>query len=100
MVERLNPGDRHPTLRAVGRLASLLFPAFLRMGLHLPRGCAVSSLEGGIRVEWRRREREVRLVIEDDAGVYLYHENGDDYDIEWTPNTSCVARRLRWLERG
>lgn len=100
MSEELEECDiRRPTPHSLLRVLSILLPANQMMLGELPRGAVASDTEGGIRIEWRSGEKEVRLVVSDAERQesYIYYEEGDEYDIETNPESGTLANWLRWL---
>jgi hypothetical protein len=66
-------------------------------GRSVPRGCASTDSEGGIRIEWVRQVASVHLVVgaADNQKSYIYHEVGSDYATK--PATSEVL--AEWLNQ-
>ncbi len=58
--------------------------------------------EGGVRIEWQRGQRELRLQIPGvpEKGGYLYYQEGTDHGIEEPLKVSTILRRLSWLEQA
>jgi hypothetical protein len=78
---------------------NLLVAAAREMSCSFPRAAVSTDSEGGIRVQWIRPERQVRLVIPTVEGKrhYIYHEEGDQYDVEPSVSATTLARWLSWL---
>src|SRR5262249_8565369 len=89
-------GVLRPTEYAFNTAWELLVGASHEMTGSFPRASVSTDSEGGIRVQWLRPERQVRLVIPSVEGKrqYIYHEEGDRYDLEETVSASTLAR---WL---
>jgi hypothetical protein len=62
---------------------------------------SVDSL-GGIRITWRRDDREIRLVCPGDRGqqVYLYQESEHHNSAIHEVTPSVLAQKLSWLISG
>ncbi|MDQ2686500.1 MAG: hypothetical protein M3Y28_01390 [Armatimonadota bacterium] len=88
------PHDK-PTAYAYNTALQLLIetqsylPAF-------PKAAVTADETGGVRIQWTWPERQVRLIVPcDNTGrYYLYHESGDDYDVQEKPSPADLAH---WL---
>lgn len=67
---------------------------------EIPRGCACTDSDGGVRIEWNRPSASVRLNVpaEPKAPAYVYHEVGDDYAAE-DATPELLSYWLRVVER-
>lgn len=68
-------------------------------GEQIPRGCASTDSEGGVRIEWVRPNASVHLVVPatSQREVYVYHEVAGKFGTEAaTPDS--LARRLRAID--
>jgi hypothetical protein len=94
-----NYGVLRPTRYAIRKLLPLLINAGLQARKRVPYGAATTDDEGGIRLEWHWRGREVRLVIpaSSEGQHYIYHELGDEYGLEMHVNAVTLANWLDWL---
>lgn len=92
-------GILKPTQHAFFTTVQLLINAGLQSRKRLPYGSVASDSEGGVRIEWYRDGREVRLVVpaSEDGQPYIYHESGDVYSIERNPSASTLSRWLDWI---
>jgi hypothetical protein len=77
----------------------LLVAAAGELSCPFPRAAVSTDSEGGIRVQWIRPERQVRLVIPnvESGRHYIYHEEGDQYDVEPSVSATSLARWLAWI---
>lgn len=76
--------DEYGTLRATQQAfdtaCQLLIDAAILANNNrrpIPRGCASTDSEGGIRIEWVRPCSGVHLVVPASAAPYVYHERGE-----------------------
>jgi hypothetical protein len=92
-------GILRPTQYAFFTTVQLLISAGLQSRKRLPYGSVASDSEGGVRIEWYRDGREVRLVVpaSEDGQPYIYHESDDVYNIERNPSASTLSRWLDWI---
>jgi hypothetical protein len=86
-----------PTATALTQMLSLLGPAIQKLRYVLPRPLLSPDGSGGIRFEWHVGNKQLRLVFRADASPYIYHQIGDEYDIEESPNQDRTALWLDWL---
>ena len=90
-----------PTRHAACSALGLLWKA--KQIVHssmLPRnGTLYGDGEGGLRLEWVNGVRHLRLVIHWNSSVrdYLYHQEGNDYDVETDLSPANLGGWLRWL---
>lgn len=65
----------------------------------LPLPNFIPDGEGGIRAEWEIRDRELRLVCpaKPDWKSYLYHEEGDSYNVEKDLKVGTFIKWFSWL---
>lgn len=91
-----------PSQYAIAKVLELLHEAYAPMERVFPRGWPIITPEGGIRIEWSRSGRHVRLVIasNSDGQSYIYHEAGDDYGLDRNISGPTLARHLDWLTEG
>ena len=89
-----------PTQEALTRMHNFLEGASDALVIAFPSGTIYADGNGGLRLEWIRPNRELRLVISASAQgkSYLYHEAGVDYGADYTPSAEKLGRRLNWLE--
>jgi hypothetical protein len=87
-----------PTSYAYHAALALLLDTQRQIG-DLPRPSVTADETGGIRVQWIRPERQVRLVVPAEKGGrhYLYFETEKDYDLEDNPSPMRLAERLQWF---
>ena len=91
-------GASLPTTSAFERTRDLVIRANEQMQNEFPRGTASTEHDGGIRIEWRRDHREVKLIAAAHPGSqeYLYHEEGDIHGLEKEVHPALLAD---WLDR-
>lgn len=89
-----------PTPGAVARMRAFLEGASGSLEIAFPSGTICADGAGGLRVEWIRPDRELRLVVSrtQEGRSYLYHEQGDDYAADYSPDVIKLGEWLRWLE--
>ena len=101
-VLNLYQGDpeEHPDPAAFAATWNILDEARSQMS-EFPRGAACSDLDGGIRVEWSRGQRRVRLVISAPGGrkPCIYQSEGDAYRVV-DASSARLAAWLTWLGHG
>ena len=68
--------------------------------IAFPMGTIYADGVGGLRVEWIRPDRELRLVVSrsQEGRSYLYHEQGADYAADYSPDIIKLGEWLHWLE--
>lgn len=102
LAEAKDYGDdfRPPTESSVARMRGFLENANSLPTTAFPAGMIYADGDGGLRLEWIRPDRELRLVISasPQGRSYLYHEQGDDYGADYAPNGSEFRRWLNWLD--
>ena len=55
--------------------------------------------DGGIRIRWVKDAKEIRLKYNDGLGKksYIYHQQNDDYDVEYEVDSENLKKWLDWL---
>ena len=93
--------EDHPTKAAVSHTAWALMSAYQQMSNFFPRGWATTSPDAGIRIEWAKVNRHVRLAIsgEPERLSYIYFEENGVYGSE-AVSARALATRLDWLLRA
>jgi len=88
-----------PTPYARSRAVQLVHEAYSLMEGFFPLGWPSLDPQGGIRIEWTRLDRHVRLVLPAKSGGqnYIYHESSDDYGIDQNVSGTALSRWLDWL---
>lgn len=91
-----------PNGEALGAAASALFQIASLLGGDLPRTVPTPDGEGGIRLRWRRDDREVAVDFPAHAPhrPVLYHEAGDEYGGEEHVSVRQIVDWLHWLQRA
>ncbi len=89
-----------PAESAVARMRGFLEGASGLLKIAFPVGTIYADGDGGLRLEWIRSERELRLVVSasSQGRSYIYHEQGDDYAADYSPTVSELSKWLNWLE--
>jgi len=92
-------GILRPTRHAFDTACHLLTDAAIvsaLAGRQIPRGCASTDAEGGLRIEWVREKSSVHLAVPatPERDGYVYHEIDHNYGtVSATPE--ALARWLR-----
>lgn len=94
-------GVANPSNYAYGTALALISEAARLMDSPFKRASASTDDRGGIRLTWSRPEAEVRLVCayQSDKPTYLYHEVGNEYEVERDVSVSTVSYWLDWLNK-
>jgi len=73
--------------------------ALLRDG-KVPKAAVSTDTMGGIRVQWRKGSRQLRLIFpaEKTGYSYLYQQEGELYHLNWSPSPVELMKLLNWLE--
>ena len=89
-----------PTQEAASRMRSLLEGASEFLSAAFPLGTLAADGDGGLRLEWIRPGRELRLIVaaSERGRSYLYHEAGADYGADYAPDAEKLGRGLNWLD--
>lgn len=89
-----------PTLDAATQMRCFLVAASGFLKIAFPLGTIYADGDGGIRLEWIRPDRELRLVVPASSSgrSYLYHEQGAEYGADYSPSVAELGSRLSWLE--
>ena len=94
-TEDEDPEDR-PSLETVNRADDLLYKAYANMTEYFfPRGWVSPLPDGGIRIEWARKGRHVRLSLPNAAAspAYIYYED-DGVHFSTAPSPDVLADAL------
>ena len=91
---------RPPTESSVARMRGFLEGANGILKSAFPAGTICADGDGGLRLEWIRPDRELRLIVSASlqGRSYLYHEQGNEYAADYAPNADELGRWLNWLE--
>lgn len=89
-----------PTEKAAAQMRDFLKEASGLLKTAFPAGTISADRDGGLRLEWIRPNRELRLVVSASqrGRSYVYHEQGDDYAADYAPNANELSKWLNWLE--
>jgi hypothetical protein len=94
-------GVLRPTTYAFNTILDLLFTAAVEMGegRTFPYGSVTTDRDGGIRIEWRNGERNVRLIVpsRQEGMRYIYFEEGEEYRAIPVVTAAELRRRLEAL---
>ncbi len=71
--------------------------AYQMLQRNIPVPTVASDDEGGVRIEWKGSQREVRLVVRRDSikKSYIYYRSGDHSDIDSELSGRILAYRLQ-----
>jgi hypothetical protein len=88
-----------PTASAADRMRGLLEKSSVLLKIALPIGTLYADGDGGLRLEWIRPDRELRLVIaaSPEGRNYIYHEDGSNHGADYSPNVDKLSQWLNWL---
>lgn len=91
--------DELPTESAFAKTCDLVIRANSLMQGDFPRGTPSVEEDRGIRIEWRRGPREVKLIIAPQNGglEYIYQENSGAHSLDKNVIPAALARWLDWL---
>ena len=91
---------RSPTESSVTRMRGFLEYAHGLLKIGFPVGTIYADGDGGLRLEWIRPDRELRLIVSasPQGRSYLYREQGDDYGADYAPNADELGKWLNWLD--
>jgi hypothetical protein len=91
-----------PTQHAVATTWTLLSESSSAVSGLFPVGTVYPDGDGGLRIEWIRPKREMRLAVsaQRPGKTYIYHESGDQYDIDYKVTGNKLAFWLNWLNEG
>jgi len=66
-----------------------------------PLGTVYPDGDGGLRVEWIRPQRELRLIIPscEEERHYIYHESGAEYAADYNVSAKSLGNWLNWLNQ-
>ena len=88
-----------PTATAYTKICDLLIRANSLMQLDFPRGTPSVEEDRGIRIEWRRGPREVKLVVAPQSGglEYVYQAENASHSLDKNVTPAVLAHWLDWL---
>lgn len=88
-----------PTEHAYTSALNFMIAAFESLKYALPIPFYVPDGEGGIRIEWVKGARELRLICpaSESREPYLYYEDGDEYAVDERLTDFVLNERLHWL---
>jgi hypothetical protein len=97
-------GTLRPTDHAFKRAIELLLNAYESLGERFPRGFASTDEEGGIRINWRERQKDCRLCLfcpaNPEGKAYIYHQSGEEYASEESISEDILMGWLEWFDRA
>ncbi|WP_202895465.1 hypothetical protein [Iningainema tapete] len=80
---------------------NLVLEANSLMGNNFPRGSASTDHEGGISLDWSKREMDCRVSLfcpfSPDKKAYIYHQRNDEYAVDDDVSASNLAHWLQWF---
>ena len=88
-----------PTDYAFARVRSLLSEADTFLQSAFPLGTVFPDGDGGIRVEWVRPSREIKLIVRsaEDKRSYIFHKQGVEYGGDYDVTSETLGCWLNWL---
>lgn len=91
--------DLRPTVTVFKEVTRLMLEAALLLSKDFPKPNATyADSHGGLRIEWTRADREVRLAFPPPPErPYIYHEFGDAYAVDHDMTVAGLVRWLKWL---
>lgn len=91
-----------PTHHAVVTAWTILSESGAAVPGLFPVGTVFPDGDGGLRVEWIRPKRELRLAVsaQPNGKAYIYHESGVQYDVDYRVTANNLAFWLNWLNEG
>jgi len=90
-------GAVSPSDHAMAETRRLLRATFSSIDFIFPRASAMSDGRGWVHLYWRKADRMVQLVVPADSSqlAYIYHSDGEDYDVD--PGVTA-SKLLLWLD--
>jgi hypothetical protein len=70
--------------------------------VKMPSGGHLSTDgSGGLRVEWAKGSKEIRLIVPatKEQAAFVYHEDGADYGADQNISSLTIAKWLTWLSK-
>ncbi len=100
LVKAKDDDFQAPTESSVARMRGFLKNAAGLLKIAVPMGTVYADGDGGLRLEWIRPDRELRLIVSASlqGRTFIYHEQGDDYGADYAPNADGLSRWLTWLD--
>ncbi len=94
-------GEVAPSQYAFKSAYLLIAKAERVMAMQVVGSPCVDSV-GGIRVAWKRQDRQVRLICPASSSehAYIYKQAGDTQETIHAPTSDTLANTLTWLTRG
>ncbi len=88
-----------PTDYAVTETRQLLRAAFPFVHSTFPRASAASDGRGWVHLYWQMDDRMVQLTVPSDSSrrAFIYHSDGDNYDVEKPATPRRLAKWLDWF---
>ncbi|CAN5573042.1 hypothetical protein BH10CHL1_BH10CHL1_51180 [soil metagenome] len=92
-------GILRPTDNVIETAFQMLIDSSDQMAQLFPYGSISTDSEGGIRIEWNNKERDVRLVIPaiENKSPYIYYDSGETYGLEEIDSPFILTKWLGWL---
>ena len=94
--------DFAASVYAITTAQKLIVEVYRRIGARFPQPVVFANGNRGILLQWDNSSRQVRLVVprDDTFLMYVYHEDGSDYDAEAEVSPDTLASWLTWLNRA
>lgn len=101
----LEKEDEYGTLRPVDysfkTTINLLIEAYGILGEIFPKGAATTDDQGGIRINWKNRDKNCRVCLfcpsNSEENAYIYHQYNDDYGSDEQVSVSSLVKWLSWF---
>lgn len=80
----------------------LLSSTYKLLSFSPPLPSVSSDGDGGLRIEWEKNNRDLRLVCpsKEEKEKYIYFEDGDESKIEKNIDEKTLASLLQWLNNA
>jgi hypothetical protein len=98
--EDYNEDFLRPSESALSTAWRMLTDTRAQLDQPFPPGTVYADGNGGLRIEWIRPSRELRLIVRSGEADphYIYHEFGDLYGTDYVLSAGNLAYWLRWLD--
>lgn len=90
---------KKPTDYSVRMMAVILLQSVVGLEIHYPVGDLYADGTGGLRIDWRNGEKQVRLVVpaNEDRNIYIYYQNKEDFNGCYDVSGQLLKKFLGWL---
>ncbi len=88
-----------PTLKVAETVKKLIANAYIKKN-DLPKPLVSPDGDGGLSLEWKKGEKEIKLFVRvGSKEPYIYHEQGNSYDIVPKITADDFTNWMNWLIR-